>query len=255
MLQTAQSSKIINPLQYTYDQNHIWSRTWPQDIPSFGKHSLMNTQMKSMIYFATVMEQSNRCFKEISNSGNSLVDSEMGNPWSIYVPLSSSHPQWFRTVTHRLTGFRALSGAHQLRPNIGWNMRLCSEIFGFLSGIQIRIRYILLMPSPTETPSSLQLASVLASDSSTRTEVSSSSRSKLESALHPKHTGRHLRNSGGDRLKCNRFLGATSVHSRQSLVIPNLCLLLSTSARPCHSWCWRSWRTVCRFHWDRFHRQ
>ena len=40
-------------------------------------------------------------------------------------------------------------------------------------------------PPPTETPSSLQLASVLASDSSTRTEVSSSSRSKLESALHP----------------------------------------------------------------------
>ena len=40
-------------------------------------------------------------------------------------------------------------------------------------------------PFPTETPSSLQLASVLASDSSTRTEVSSSSRSKLESALHP----------------------------------------------------------------------
>ena len=88
------------------------------------------------------------CIRDLSTSGNYLVKSEMGNPWSAYVPLSSSQPCWFRTVTHRPTGFRALSGANQLRPNTGQNMRWCSDIFGFLFEIQLWHRYICLMPSP-----------------------------------------------------------------------------------------------------------
>ena len=54
----------------------------------------------------------------MSNKGNSLVNSEMGNPWSTYVPLSI-HSCWLRMMTHRPTGIRALSGAHSLRPNTG----------------------------------------------------------------------------------------------------------------------------------------
>ena len=54
----------------------------------------------------------------MSNNGNSLVNSKMGNPWSTYVPLSI-HSCWFRMMTHWTTGFRALSGAHPLKPNTG----------------------------------------------------------------------------------------------------------------------------------------
>ena len=106
------------------------------------------------------LSQNNQaCIRDLSNNGNSLVNSEMGNPWSTYVPLSI-HSCWFRMMTHRPTGFRALSGAHPLRPNTG-QTGVCT-LRSLDSCLESnRFRYIHLLPFPYQTPSSLQHVATL----------------------------------------------------------------------------------------------
>ena len=59
------------------------------------------------------------CIRDMSNNGNSLVNSEMGNPWSTYVPLSIHLECWH-------TGRRGLEHSVELTH---WGQTLVKQEF------------------------------------------------------------------------------------------------------------------------------